>query len=303
MKTQGNIMKLSLITAFITTTLYAGTSCTTHTQFSSPQDAATALVNALKTGDNSSLTKMMGKDSQQWLFSGDAVMDEKNRLSFVEQFTQKHDLKKQNDKRYNLVIGNDEWPFAAPIVSCKKQWTFDGDAGSNEVLNRRIGANELDTIQTLLAIVDAQREYAIDDLDNNGLNDYAQKFLSSSGKKDGLYWKTDSGIQSPLGELVAAAAIEGYTKTSPAYHGYHFKILKSQSKAAQGGAYSYMSGDKMIGGFAILAYPAKYGSSGIMTFIINHDGVVYQKDLGKNSASTASSIGTFNPDKGWVKVD
>jgi len=297
------LMKSTLISALLATSIIAGSSCTTQTQFSSPQDATTALVNAIKTGDNPTLTKMMGHGSQQWLFSGDTVMDEKNRLSFVEQFEQKHDLKQQNTKRYNLVIGNDEWPFAAPIVACKKQWVFDGNAGADEILSRRIGANELDTIQALLAIVDAQHEYANNDVDKNGYNDYAQKFFSTKETKDGLYWPSTDGSQSPLGVLVAAASKEGYkTKIAP-YHGYTFRMLTAQGKAASDGAYSYIQKGKMMGGFAIIATPAKYGSSGIMSFIVNHDGMVYQKDLGKNSAKKASSIKSFNPDKGWNKLE
>lgn len=297
---KGTMMKSTLTMMLLTSTIYA--SCATQTQFSTPEAAVEALYSTIQKSDEQGLTRMMGNTSREWLFSGDKVVDENNRHLFIEQYTQKHLLKKQNPKTYHLVIGTDEWPFAAPIIACKKTWSFDGNAGGEEILNRRVGANELDTIQTLLAIVDAQREYATGDLDGNRIHDYAQKLLSTKGKKDGLYWKSTENSDSPLGELVAAAAVEGYTKKSPTYHGYRFKILKAQGKGASDGAYSYMSGDKMIGGFAVLAYPAKYGSSGVMSFIVNHDGVVYQKDLGKRTTKTAPAIIEFNPDKGWDKL-
>jgi len=305
MKYQEKTMSRAFCIALLTTTLYASNNCATQTQFSTPDAAASALYEAIKTNDESQLTRMMGNTSREWLLSGDAVVDKNNRSLFVKKYLQNHALEKEDSKHYHLVIGNDEWPFPAPIVACKKQWSFDGFAGSEEVLNRRIGANELDTIQTLLAIVDAQREYATNDADGNGANDYAQRFRSSKGNKDGLYWESEGEIQSPLGNFMTLASAEGYDKNSTAiipYHGYFFKILKSQSAFAKDGAYSYMRGDKMMEGFAVLAYPAKYGSSGIMSFIVNHDGIVYQKDLGRKTAKSAPSITVFNPDKSWEQA-
>lgn len=301
MNTQGNSMKTLLAIPLVVATLW-GQSCTTQTQFNSPDAAAQALWEAVEANDTSRIIKMMGKDSQKWLFSGDNVIDETNRKHFAQQYQQKHLLKQQSSQRYHLVVGNDEWPFAAPIVACQKTWSFDSAAANQEIINRRIGDNELNTIQTLLAIVDAQREYATHDLDSNGIHDYAKKLLSSPGQKDGLYWKSDDGVKSPLGILVANASKEGYTKHSSAFHGYTFKTLTSQGGSAKGGKYSYIVNDKMIGGFAVLATPAKYGSSGIMSFIVNHDGIVYQKDLGKKSSKIAASIKTFNPDKSWSNV-
>ncbi len=189
------------------------------------------------------------------------------------------------------------------------QWFFDTAAGKEEILNRRIGENELSTVQTLLAIVDAQREYAINDRDNDGILEYAEKFRSDPGKKNGLYWESKEGEEaSPLGPLAAQARKEGYTRKkagdqpSP-YHGYFYKILKEQGKNAPGGAYSYVVKGKMIGGFALVAYPATYGVSGIMTFIVNHDGTVYEKDLGKKTEAVAQAMTSFDPDETWRKIE
>jgi hypothetical protein len=207
-----------------------------------------------------------------------------------------------------LVIGDKDWPFPIPLVKKGDQWFFDTKAGKEEILNRRIGENELSTVQTLLAIVDAQREYAMKDPDNDGIREYAGKFGSDSGKKNGLYWETKQGEEpSPLGELVADARAEGYTRTGPKagpvpFHGYYFRMLKKQGKHASGGAFDYIVKNKMIGGFAVVAYPAAYGSSGVMTFIVNHEGVVYQKDLSKDTAKTATAMTSFDPDKTWKKV-
>ena len=188
-------------------------------------------------------------------------------------------------------------------------WTFDASAGREEVINRRVGRNELDTIQTLLAIVDAQREYAASDADGNGYADYARRFRSSPGKKDGLYWPDEAGKPpSPLGSLVAVASREGYGKGQPkegqpvAYHGYHFRILTGQGKNATGGAYDYMVKDKLLGGFAVVAWPATYGVSGVQTFLVNHDGVVYESDLGAQTATLAAGMARFNPDSKWRKA-
>jgi hypothetical protein len=192
-----------------------------------------------------------------------------------------------------------------------KTWAFDANAGRDEIVNRRVGRNELDAIQTMLAIVDAQREYAAKDADGNGYADYAKRFRSTPGKKDGLYWPDESGKSpSPLGPLVATAAKEGYgkqPKAEPAaqqpFHGYHYKIMTSQGKDAKGGAYDYLVGDKLLGGFAVVAWPANYRVSGVTTLIVNHDGVVFEKDLGPQTASVASAMTRFNPDATWRKAE
>jgi hypothetical protein len=186
-------------------------------------------------------------------------------------------------------------------------WVFDTAKGKEEILNRRIGENELYTIETLLAIVDAQREYAIKDRDRDSLLEYAQKFVSDSGKKNGLYWEAKQGEpQSPLGPIMARARSEGYkgqaSTTPPPYHGYYYRILTTQGKNASGGAYSYLVNGKMIGGFALVAYPVEYGNSGVMTFIVNHDGRVFQKDLGANTATMAKGLKEYNPDSTWSEV-
>lgn len=208
-----------------------------------------------------------------------------------------------------LNIGEKDWPFPVPLVKKGGQWFFDTKAGKEEILNRRIGENELSTVQTLLAIVDAQREYAMNDRDNDGIREYAEKFGSDPGKRNGLYWETPSGEEpSPLGELVADARAEGYrrsgSKQGPIpFHGYYFRILTKQGKHSAGGAFDYVVNNNMIGGFAVVAYPAAYGSSGVMTFMVNHEGVVYEKNLGKNTATTARAMKWFDPDKTWKKVE
>jgi hypothetical protein len=204
-------------------------------------------------------------------------------------------------------VGEVDWPFPIPIAKDEKGWFFDTEAGMEEVINRRIGANELSTIQTILAFVDAEREYAFRDYDGDGIAEYAQKFLSTPDKKDGLYWQTEPGEPtSPLGPLVAIAAAEGYTRViaggEPApYHGYYFRILKAQGEHVAGGAYEYMVGLNMIGGFACVAYPAEYGVSGIKTFVVNHDGVVYEKDLGKDTKAAGERMALYDPDGTWTK--
>ena len=207
-----------------------------------------------------------------------------------------------------LLIGKDDWPFPIPIVKKGKVWQFDTNKGKEEILNRRIGRNELDTIQTCLAVVDAEREYAMDAGKESGVPVYAQKLMSDPGKHDGLYWETKEGEKpSPMGQFVAQAIEKGYKARKPGeerppYSGYYYRLLTGQGKHAPDGAYDYIVNGKMIGGFAMVAYPAKYGNSGVMTFIVNQDGVVYQKDLGRNTANAAKAITKFDPDKTWTKV-
>ncbi|HSK28830.1 MAG TPA: DUF2950 domain-containing protein, partial [Candidatus Limnocylindria bacterium] len=218
---------------------------------------------------------------------------------------QKSRLVKDGDRTI-LNVGNQEWPFPIPLVNKSGSWVFDTDQGREEILNRRIGENELNTIQSLLAVVDAQREYAMKDRDRNALLEYAQKFVSDPGKRNGLYWETKAGEEpSPLGPIMLRLRAEGYKaapNTPVPYQGYYFRILTAQGKDAPGGAYSYMVKGKMIGGFAVVAHPAEYGNSGVMTFIVNHDGKVFQKDLGGKTAAIAKGMKTYNPDKSWEEV-
>lgn len=280
---------------------------TAQKSFASPEAAAKALADAVRVQDAQALLAVVGPASKDWLFTGDPVADRDDWAKFLAAYDRKNEIGKDGDTRATLIVGDDHWPFPAPLVNKGGQWVFDAAAGREEIINRRIGHNELDTLQTLLAIVDAQREYAAADPDKTGFNAYARRFISSDGKKDGLYWPTPAGAApSPLGPLVGAAAREGYrVKTGqqqPApYHGYHYRMLTAQGKAANGGAYDYLVNGRLIGGFAVVAYPAKYGVSGVMTFIVNHDGTVYEKDLGKATPTEAAKITRFNPDKTWTK--
>ena len=277
--------------------------------FKSPEEAVKSIIDATRSHDTKGMLAIFGPAGKEIISSGDEVADKAGRERFVKACEEMTKLEKETDKKVTLVVGNNEWPFPIPIVKKGETWVFDTMAGKEELLNRTIGKNELNTIQACLAYVDAQREYAMKDRDSNNLREYAQKFGSTKGKKDGLYWEAKEGEeQSPLGPIAAQAVREGYTgrktgdKPVP-YHGYFYRILKAQGKNAPGGAYDYMVNGKMIGGFALVAFPAEYGASGIMTFIVNHDGVVHQKDLGRETGKIASAMTKYDPDKTWKKVE
>lgn len=276
--------------------------------FSSPEDAVLALVAAAKTNDTERLLAILGPEGKQLLFSGDEVEDKAGIDRFVKAYDAKNQLVKFGEKKAVLEVGTDEWPLPIPIIQAgANTWRFDTWQGKEEILNRRIGANELGTIQVCLNYVLAQREYASKDRSGDGALEYAQKFASDPGKKNGLYWEVKEGEEtSPLGPLVAKAKKEGYKKKAEGptpYHGYYYKILTRQGNAGPRGAYNYVVKGRMVGGFAMVAYPAQYGVSGIMTFIVSHDGVVYEKNLGKKTASVAQAMTVFNPDKTWTKVE
>jgi len=279
-----------------------------HT-FASAQDAAVALVEAAKTEDNSALVSILGGESREWISSGDPALDRIGLEQFVAAYEQKNSLDQEGDAKAILVIGDDDFPFAFPIIKTSDGWAFDPDQGKEELLDRRIGRNELNTIQTLLAIVDAQYEYGETDRDGDGLVEFAAKFESSAGERDGLYWPTaDNEPLSPLGPLVSEAVAKGYGEEelggeTPTYQGYLFKPLLRQGPEAPGGARDYVIEGQPIGGFAALAYPAAYGNSGIMTFMVNQNGVVYQTDLGPETDEKAEMIESFDPGEGWTKVD
>jgi hypothetical protein len=276
--------------------------------FATPEAAVRAFAAAMESNNENELLSIFGMAGKELISSGDPVRDKQRRETFIADYNRKNKLT-QEGSRMILNVGEKDWPFPIPLVKQGDQWFFDTKAGKEEILNRRIGENELSTVQTLLAIVDAQREYAMHDRNNDGIREYAEKFGSDPGKKNGLYWPMMPGEEpSPLGELVADARAEGYrrsgTQQGPIpFHGYYFRMLKKQGKHAAGGAFDYVVKNKMIGGFAVIAYPAAYGSSGVMTFIVSHEGVVYQKDLGKNTAKTATAMTSFDPDKTWKKVE
>lgn len=279
---------------------------TAQRSFPSAEEAVKALIEALKDNDVQVLQGIFGPDSEELIESGDPVADKERRVQFVRLYEEKNSLTSA-DKGMELAIGNEEWPFPIPVVQQDGQWRFDTAAGQDELLARRIGKNELNVIQFCQALVDAQREYASKDRDGDGLLTYAPKFRSDEGQQNGLYWKAKEGEeQSPLGELAATAQMQGYSgkqdKPAP-YLGYYYRILTGQGASAQGGAYDYLVRDKLLGGFALVAYPANYLSTGVMTFIVNHAGQVYQKDLGEKTEEEAQAITLFDPNSSWRKVE
>jgi Protein of unknown function (DUF2950) len=301
---------LSLIAAFLLLT--TGCSSTaTEKSFASPDDAVTAIVTAARNHDRPALETIFGPDGEQVLSSGDDVADRNMADHFVQSYDARHSITPGDNGAMILVIGDNDWPFPIPLVKDDKKndWHFDTAAGKEEILNRRIGRNELYTIQVCRAVADAQREYARMDPDGDGVPAYAEKFISDPGKKNGLYWKTEEGEpQSPLGSLVADAVSQNYTSATNEkgepnpYHGYYYRMLQSQGDHAEGGAHDYMVNGEKIGGSSAVAYPAQYGNSGVMTFIVDQDGDVFQQDLGNDTATTAKAMTSFDPGPGWEKV-
>jgi hypothetical protein len=276
--------------------------------FFSAHAAVDALVSALKQNDNDALAKMLGPDAQKLLSSGDATEDERNRQQFLEKYGQMHRMVTEENGLTTLFVGAENWPTPLPLAHRGHLWYFDTPAGEKEVLYRRIGENELTVIKVCDELVAAEKEYDAQPRDGSSVRQYAQRVLSAPGKENGLYWQTASGgAESPLGPLLASAEAEGYPQDRSwhltPFNGYYFRILKSQGPDAPGGARSYLSGGKMTGGFAFVAYPAGYRSSGVMTFIVDDDGVVYQKDLGPKTEQIAKSMAAFNPDHSWTKAD
>lgn len=274
--------------------------------FDTPEAAVGALVQALRDNSEKELLALFGPGNAAMISSGDEVEDREQSAKFLQHYDEKNRLENAGERKIILHLGNNDWPFPIPIVKTGEHWRFDTKLGKEEIMSRRIGRNELATIQTCLAIVDAEREYATMDREGDGLLKYAQKFWSDKGKKNGLYWEPAPGEKpSPLGPFVAEAQSKGYQKGKKPvpYNGYFFRILTAQGKDAHGGAYSYLVKGKMVGGFALVAYPASYGASGVKTFIVNHEGVVYEKDLGPKTAERAKSMKDFNPDKTWEKSE
>lgn len=276
--------------------------------FATPEQALSALVAALQANNTNALAAVLGPGSEKLINSGDKYADEAARERFVSAYEQKHELQSGGPDRMLVDVGHNDWQFPIPIVRAGGSWHFDTAAGAEELIDRRIGDNEVQAIRTLLGVVDAQKAYyAI--TEKEGHAEYAQRLISQPGKRDGLYWPaTSAADESPLGPLIETAEAEGYPgenisgKPIP-YQGYYFRILKAQGPFAPGGARSYLENGRMTGGFALIAWPASYGSSGIMTFIVDQDGTVFQKDLGPDTASAAKEITAFDPDFSWTRID
>jgi hypothetical protein len=299
-------------------------SAAVQTTFASPDAALQALVAAAKDKDRAALAKLFGSDYDQ-LLSGDEVEDNKDLAEFASAVQESAQLQKVNDTKYTVTVGKDNWPTPVPVVQKDGKWLFDTKAGLDEVINRRVGENELSAISTCRAYAVAQWEYYTEsDWDHDGVAEYAQKLISTPGAHDGLYWETSEDDKpSPLGKLIAAAQAQGYGPTAPPtgaagkggaekeapeidhapYHGYFFKILTRQGAHAPGGKYSYIINGNMIAGYALVAYPDKWSNSGVMTFIVNQQGRVYQKNLGPNTVKLASAMTEYNPDPTWKRVE
>jgi hypothetical protein len=292
-----------LIAAMLT--LEVGSLASAQELFKTAEAAADALASAAKTGNQEAILKVLGPQASDIVSSGDPVADAETLQRFIAAYDTKHQLTMEGGNKAIMTIGQEDFPLPIPIVHGGGSWRFDTAAGRQEILYRRIGRNELDAIQSALAYVDAQNEYADKDRTGAGKNIYAQRIVSSAGKRDGLYWPdTEGNDASPLGELFAKATAEGYRVGSERipYHGYYYKILTRQGPAAPGGALDYVVNGNMIGGFALVIYPAEYRNSGVMTFIVNHTGQVYQKDLGPRTLDLAARMIEYNPDKTWSKV-
>jgi Protein of unknown function (DUF2950) len=276
--------------------------------FASPDEASNALVAVAKSGDQNALLAIFGPDSKEVIFSGDGVQDKNAADAFVAGYGVMHRWRRMPDGAEVLLVGADNFPFPIPLKkNGDGHWFFDTAAGKDEILSRRIGRNELAIIEVCRAVADAQAEYFSQLHDGETTKQYAVKFISDPGKQNGLYWESPKGQpESPLGPLAAFATSEGYKAKPDAhtpFHGYYFHMLKGQSDKAPGGAKDYVVDGKMVGGFAFVAYPAEYGNSGVMTFIINQDGVLLQKDLGKTTTETATAMTKFDPDSSWILVE
>ncbi len=276
--------------------------------FTTPEAAVQALVKAAQAKDTKGLVKLFGPLGEPLIDSGDPVADKNARENFLARFKAGHSLDKSDAARVTLEIGDDKFPFPIPIALSDGRWYWDSAAGAEELINRRIGENELKTIQSCLAYVDAQQEYYLRNVQKDPLQHYANKLISTEGKKDGLYWPTTGDeTPSPLGEEFVVARAEGYLQggvyRGAPFHGYIYRLLTRQGPNAHGGAYDYVVNGELLGGFGLIAFPAEYGSSGIMTFMVNQDGAVYSRDLGPATPESAMAIREFNPDSMWKKED
>ncbi|MDD3845382.1 MAG: DUF2950 domain-containing protein [Syntrophorhabdaceae bacterium] len=276
--------------------------------FASADEAVRILADAARAKDTKAMLALFGPEGKGVVISRDEAVNTDLFDRFVKAYQEKSRIEMSTDKKAFLYVGNNEWPFPVPLVRKGDRWSFDTKDGKTEILRRRIGRNELNAVQACLAYVDAQKDYARMVGQKDGMTEYARKFMSDPGTRNGLYWETREGEEpSPMGLFMARARKEGYTpkqatgKPVP-YHGYFYRILSAQGKNAPGGAYDYVVKARMIGGFALVAHPARYGMTGVMTFIVNQDGVVYEKDLGRNTGRAAGSIKAFDPDNSWKRV-
>lgn len=273
--------------------------------FSSPQAAAKALINAAKSSDVENTIKILGHSSRDILVTDDSVADENARKAFVEKASEKMQVVSdpQQPSLKVLEVGNTNWPLPIPIVKVNGKWYFDVNQAKHEILLRRIGDNELTAINVCQGFVEAELTYAEEDPTKSGHPHYAQKFISSPGTHDGLYWKSDNmNDESPIGDLIAHALSEGYTEKSEPYHGYHFKVLKGQGQNVPGGAMSYLDNGIMTKGFAVIAWPSEYKVTGVMTFQVDRTGILYEKDLGEKTGDIAGASNVYDPDKTWTPV-
>ncbi len=273
--------------------------------FATAEDAANALIDAAEKFDEMALAEILGPDSYDIVHTGEPARDREVAQKFAEQARIKKNVHYQpkNPRRAILEIGEDDWPFAVPIAKVGSTWSFDTKAGRQELLYRRIGGNELDAIAICRGYVEAQHEYALQKRGTSGQNQYAQRIISTPGTQDGLAWQNSDGTWGgPIGEKVAAAIARGYSSRTEPYHGYFFKVLKGQGPLAPLGEMDFVVKDVMIGGFALIAFPAQYRVTGVQTFMVSHDGVVYQKDFGPKTLELAGAIDRFNPDKTWTPV-
>jgi hypothetical protein len=301
----GNVSKFAAIAIFVSASFPALSMAQQRGQktFSSAEEASKALVAAAQNNDQKAMLEILGPGGKEIVSSGDETEDAQNRANFAKRYAEMHRLVTEPDGTTTLYIGAENWPTPIPIANKGNLWYFDTEAGKKEILYRRVGKNEMSAIRVCQELVAAEKEYY-----SSQHNEYAQKIFSDEGQHDGLYWKVDEGgSPSPIGPLVASAVAEGYTKNQNGaptpYRGYFFHIVTAQGKNAPGGAKSYIVNGKMTDGFAFVAYPAEYRSSGVMTFIVDQDGIVYQKDLGKKTAVIAKSMADYNPNATWQKAE
>jgi hypothetical protein len=305
------IRKSFLVAGILALVTQAGTAAAAdaHRHFPAVGAAMDAIVSAIATGDTAALGAILGPGSEELYSSGDPVADRNALEQFVEAARARMVIEYDGPDRVIFSVGDDEWPVPTPLVKDAQGWRFDGAAGKEEIVNRRIGRNELYAIEVMRDFVEAQEDYAAADPTRSGVRQYAQRMVSTKGQKDGLYWPTASENEalSPLGELAAAAAKEGYGGSDPSkaepFHGYYYRLLKAQGKNAPGGAKSYVVNGKMTGGFAFVAWPADYANSGVKSFIVDEQGIVFEKDLGADTEKVVATITEYDPDDSWEPVE